>query len=190
MCQRYRHRELQHGTREGSGDGKKFRSRFRNGCADSISGGDAASDVHRGGRWARAMDRSGPCGVGRADISLVGPPARRRPGMTVVAATTTKASIGTLKETTIMNVMTAAILGITAITAIILMIAAAVSAPARAAASESQATQVVPAASPPRVRRRTMRSSGVSRPIALIRPQYLPALARSRILRLRMLRAR
>jgi hypothetical protein len=109
--------------------------------------------------------------------------------MTVVAATATKASIRTLKETTLMNMMTAAILGITAITAIILTISAAVSAAARAAAG-SPATQVVPVATPPRVRRRAMRNSGVSRPIALIRPQYLPALARSRILRLRMLRAR
>jgi hypothetical protein len=110
--------------------------------------------------------------------------------MTVAAATATKASIRTLKETTIMNMMTAAILGITAITAIILTIAAAVSAAARAVASENPATHVAPVAAPPRVRRRTMRSSGGSRPIALIRPQYLPALARSRILRLRMLRAR
>jgi len=40
------------------------------------------------------------------------------------------------------------------------------------------------------VRRRAMRNSAVSRPIGLIRPQYLPALARTRILRLRMLRTR
>ena len=109
--------------------------------------------------------------------------------MTVVAATAAKPEIRTLKETTIMNVMTAAILGITAITAIILTIAAAVSAAARAAA-ESPETKSVPVATPPRIRRRAMRNSAVSRPIALIRPQYLPALARSRILRLRMLRAR
>ena len=109
--------------------------------------------------------------------------------MTVVAATAAKQEIRTIKETTIMNMMTAAILGITAITAIILTIAAAVSAAARAA-SESPATQVVPLATPPRIRRRAIRNSGISRPIALIRPQYLPALARSRILRLRMLRAR
>jgi hypothetical protein len=109
--------------------------------------------------------------------------------MTVVAATAMKPAIRTIRETTIMNMMTAAILGITAITTIILTIAAAVSAAARAA-GESPATQVVPVATPPRVRRRAMRNSAVSRPIGLIRPQYLPALARSRILRLRMLRAR
>jgi hypothetical protein len=108
------------------------------------------------------VDRSGPYGVGRADISLVGQPARRGPAMTVVVA----------------------------ITAIILTIAAALSVAARAAASESSTTQAVPAATPSRVRRRAMRNSGVSRPIALIRPQYLPALARSRVLRLRMLRTR
>jgi hypothetical protein len=88
-----------------------------------------------------------------------------------------------------MNMMTAAILGIAAVTAIIITITAAVSAAARAA-SESPAPQVVPVATPPRIRRRAMRNSTVSRPIGLIRPQYLPALARSRILRLRMLRAR
>jgi hypothetical protein len=87
-----------------------------------------------------------------------------------------------------MNVMTAAILGITAIMAIILTIAAAVSAAARAA-SESPETKV-PAATQPGIRRRAMRNSGVSRPINLIRPQYLPALAHTRILRLRMLRTR
>lgn len=106
--------------------------------------------------------------MGRADIGLVGPAARRRPEV---------------------NVMTAAILGITAITAIILTIAAAVSTAARAA-SGSPENKSVPVATQPRVRRRAMRNSGVSRPIALIRPQYLPALARSRILRLRMLRTR
>jgi hypothetical protein len=109
--------------------------------------------------------------------------------MTVVAATAAKLAIRTLKETTIMNMMTAAILGITAITAIILTIAAAVRAAARAA-SERLAAQGVTAATPPRVRRRATRNSLVARPIALIRPQYLPALARSRILRVRMLRAR
>jgi hypothetical protein len=128
--------------------------------------------------------------VGRADISLVGQPARGRPAVTVVAATAAKPAIGALEETIIMKMMTAAILGITAITAIIQMITAAVSAAARAAASESPATQGVPVATPPRVRRRVMRNSGVSRPITLIRPQYLPALARSRILRQRMLRTR
>ena len=135
------------------------------------------------------MDRSGPCGVGRADIRLVGPPARRRLAMTVVAATAMKPAIRTTRETTIMNVMTAAILAITAITAIILTITAAISAAARAAA-ESPETKAVPVATQPRVRRRALRNTAVSRPIALIRPQYLPALARSRILRLRMLRAR
>jgi hypothetical protein len=135
------------------------------------------------------VDRSGPCGMGRADIGLVGSAAVWGSEITVVAATAAKLEIKTLKETTIMNVMTAAILGITAITAIILTIAAVVSAAARAAA-ESPATQVVPVATPPRIRRRAMRSSGVSRPIGLIRPQYLPALAHSRVLRLRMLRTR
>jgi hypothetical protein len=135
------------------------------------------------------VDRSGPCGVGRTDISLVGPPSRRRPAITVVVATATKPAIRTIEETTIMNMMTAAILGITALTAIILTITAAVSAAARAV-SENPTTQEVPVATPPRIRRRALRNSGVSRPIGLIRPQYLPALARSRILRLRMLRAR
>jgi hypothetical protein len=132
------------------------------------------------------VDRSGPCRVGRADIRLVGPPARRRLAMTVVPATAMKPAIRTTRETTIMNIMTAAIL---AITAIILTITAAISAAARAA-SESPETKAVPLETQPRVRRRAMRNTGVSRPIALIRPQYLPALARSRILRLRMLRAR
>jgi hypothetical protein len=109
--------------------------------------------------------------------------------MTVVTATAMKPAIRTIRETTIMNMMTAAFLGITAITVIILTIAAAVSAAARAA-SESPEIQSVPVATQPRVRRRAMRNSGVSRPIAPIRPQYLPALARSRILRLRMLRTR
>jgi hypothetical protein len=134
------------------------------------------------------VGRSGPCGVGRADIRLVGPAALRGPTMTDVVVTATTV-IRTLKETTIMNTMTAAILGITALTAIILTLMAALNAAPRSA-SESSATQVVPAATPPRIRRRTMRTPGVSRPIALIRPQYLPALAHSRILRMQMLRAR
>jgi hypothetical protein len=108
--------------------------------------------------------------------------------MTAVVVTATTA-IRTLEETTIMNTMTAAILGITALTAIILTLMAALNAAPRAA-SESSATQVVPGATPPRIRRRATQTPGVSRPIGLIRPQYLPALARSRILRLRMLRAR
>ena len=126
--------------------------------------------------------------MGRADIGLVGPAARRGRALTVVAAIATTGNQD-LKETTIMNTMTAAILGITALTAIILTLMAALNAAPRAA-SESSATQLVPAATPPRIRRRTMRTPGVSRPIGLIRPQYLPALARSRILRLRMLRER
>ncbi len=65
--------------------------------------------------------------MGRADIGLVGPAARRGRALTVVAATATTGNQD-LKETTIMNTMTAAILGITALTAIILTLMAALNA--------------------------------------------------------------
>jgi hypothetical protein len=84
-----------------------------------------------------------------------------------------------------MNMMTAAILTSTALTAIITTITAAVSAATRAAL-QSQATRVIPVSAPSKLRRHAVRRSGVSRPMGLIRPQYLPALARSRILRPRI----
>jgi hypothetical protein len=85
-----------------------------------------------------------------------------------------------------MNMMTAAILAITAMAAVITTIMAAVSAAAWAAL-KGPATRVIPVAAPPTIRRRAKRDSRIPRPIGLIRPQYLPALARSRILRPRML---
>lgn len=45
------------------------------------------------------------------------------------------------------------------------------------------ATWSTPAVSPAKNRRRARRRSGIRRSVGLIRPQYLPALARARILR-------
>jgi hypothetical protein len=91
------------------------------------------------------------------------------------------------KETAMMNMMTTALRAITAVTAIITTITAAVSAAVRAAPG-SPATPTVPAAGSPEVRRQAMRNwnSGTSCPIGPIRPQYLPAVAQSRIFRLGM----
>jgi hypothetical protein len=87
-----------------------------------------------------------------------------------------------------MNTMTTAFRAITAVTAIITTITAAVGAAARAALKRPVTPTVSPA-NPPGVRRRTMRNwnSGISCPIGPIRPQYLPALAQSRIFRMQVL---
>ena len=105
-----------------------------------------------------------------------------------------------------MNMMTDAILAVTAIAAIITTITAAVGAVGRVAPESSTSRPVpagdsltpagrsvggpmgqpIPMASLRGIRRQTMRDSGMSRPVGLIQPQYLPALALSQLLRLQM----
>lgn len=82
-----------------------------------------------------------------------------------------------------MNTMTAAFLT-NAVRAITTTITAAVSAAARTA-SKPRAALAIPVAAPRRIRRRAQRRYGIFRSIGLIPPQYMPALARSQILRLR-----
>jgi len=84
-----------------------------------------------------------------------------------------------------MNMMTAASRAITAITVIVTSITAAVSAAARTGL-DSPTTRAIPVVASPKIRRQAVRTSGILHPIGLIRPQYLPALARARSLRLRM----
>ena len=105
--------------------------------------------------------------------------------MTVMVASAAKPEISTPKETLIMNMMTVASRAITAITVIVTTITAAVSAAARTGLDRPTARAIRVAASP-KLRRQALRTSGVLHPIGLIRPQYLPALARARSLRLRM----
>jgi hypothetical protein len=81
---------------------------------------------------------------------------------------------------TVMNMMTAASLT-KAMTAIITTIARV--------APRRQATPAIPVSAPLRIRRQAQRRSGIIRSIGLIAPQYMPALTRSHILRLRMLQA-
>jgi len=89
-----------------------------------------------------------------------------------------------------MKMMTAGAPAITAVTAIITTITAAFSAAIRSAraALGSPAARAIPVVAPPGIRRQATRYSGISRPVGLVRPEYLPALARSQILRLRIAR--
>jgi hypothetical protein len=84
-----------------------------------------------------------------------------------------------------MNMMTAMILAGTALTAIILMLTAAFGGAERGA-GKSSTTRAIPPTAPTVIRRPAIRDRASSRSIGLIRPQYLPALAQSRLLRLRM----
>lgn len=77
-----------------------------------------------------------------------------------------------------MSMMTAAILAVAITTAIITTIETVVDAVRRAAAPDDPTSRAAP-------RRQARRPSGVSYPTGVIRPQYLPALAQSRLLRLR-----
>jgi hypothetical protein len=81
-----------------------------------------------------------------------------------------------------MSIMTVAARAITAITVIVTTTMEAVGVAARTGLDRP----TIPVAASPKSRRRAVRISGVSRPIAMIRPQYLPALARARSLRLQM----
>ena len=76
-----------------------------------------------------------------------------------------------------------------ATTAIITTITEAFGAAARLA-SKPRLTRAIPVAAPQRIGQQAQRRSGIFRSIGLIPPQYMPALARSQILRLRMLQAR
>lgn len=105
--------------------------------------------------------------------------------MRVMAGTAVTPAISTLKETRIMSMMTLATRAITAITVIVTATIAAVGTAARTGL-DRPTIPAIPAAASPKSRRRVVRTSGVSRPIGMIRPQYLPALARARSLRLRM----
>lgn len=78
---------------------------------------------------------------------------------------------------------TAVILAATVVPTMITTIAA-VKAARDWAAREISPLRVGPVTSRPGIRRQGLRDSGMSRPIGLIRPQYLPALAQSRLLRL------
>jgi hypothetical protein len=82
-----------------------------------------------------------------------------------------------------MHMMRAAILAVTK--AIITGIRATVDAVGRTTPGDLTSHAITVAASRG-IRRQAMRASGVSHPIGLIRPQYLPALAQSRLLRLRI----
>lgn len=84
-----------------------------------------------------------------------------------------------------MNMMTEAILAVTAIAAIIATITAAVGAVGRAAPVSSTSRTIAMTAQRG-IHRQAMRDSGMSRPMRLIQPEYLPALALSQLLRLRM----
>jgi hypothetical protein len=88
-------------------------------------------------------------------------------------------------DTTIMHTMTEAILAVAITTAIITAIEAAIDAVRRAVAPENSTFRALPMATPRGVRRQPIRGPGVSRPIGVIPPQYLPALAQSRLLRRR-----
>ena len=103
----------------------------------------------------------------------------------VMAGIAVTPAISTLKETLIMSMMTVATRAITAITVIVTTITAAVGAGARTGL-DGPTIPATPAAASPKSRRRAVRTSGISRPLGMIRPQYLPALARARSLRLRM----
>ena len=105
--------------------------------------------------------------------------------MMVMAGTAVTPAISTPKETLIMSMMTVATRAITAITVIVTTTMAAVGVAARTG-FDRPTIPAIPAAASPKSRRRAVRISGVSRPIGTIRPQYLPALARARSLRLQM----
>lgn len=83
------------------------------------------------------------------------------------------------------NMMTAMILAGTALTAIIIMLTAAFAAAGRRGQRSSTMPSIA-ATAPTRNRRTVMRERASSRSVGLIRPEYLPALAQSRLLRLRM----
>jgi hypothetical protein len=105
--------------------------------------------------------------------------------MAIVAATASnRVSDHATPETTIMNILTAATLAITGMRAIITRINAAVGNRTRAALNmpASGSIPVVAAAVP----RQAMRGAGISRLSSPVPAEYLPALARSRILRLRL----
>ena len=76
LCPRYRRREIQYGTKKGTGFGEKFRSWDRCGEAGAISGGTAVCDVRPRDKWKSALvDGIGFYWTRRAHISLVGLPA-------------------------------------------------------------------------------------------------------------------
>lgn len=90
-----------------------------------------------------------------------------------------------------MKLITAATLAITALTALIITINAVVSSAARTAprspaAQQDPASRAIPVAVPQGARRPVLRETGISRPMGWIRPEYLPALARSQSLRLQV----
>jgi hypothetical protein len=91
------------------------------------------------------------------------------------------------REITVMSMLATATLGIMEITAVITTITAAFNAAARADRAVSEGPQTHPATAC-RVRRRVPRAHRASRQTIRVRPEYLPALARSRILRLRGMR--
>jgi hypothetical protein len=84
-----------------------------------------------------------------------------------------------------MNMMTVAIRAIAAITVVVTTMMTAAGATGRTGLDRAT-TRTISAAASLKARRRAVRASGVSRSIGMIRPQYLPALARARSLRLRM----
>jgi hypothetical protein len=80
-----------------------------------------------------------------------------------------------------MSMLTSATLGIKALIATIAVACSAAGRAYRTLRDESQTRRAVPR----RARRRTLRARGISRQVSRVRPEYLPALARSRLLRLR-----
>ena len=76
LCTRYRRREIQYGTQEGTGFSEKYRSRYRGGDAGAISGGINLCDVRPRDKWTSArVDEIGFCWTRRDHIGLVGIPA-------------------------------------------------------------------------------------------------------------------
>jgi hypothetical protein len=175
LCPRYRRRGIQYGTRKGNGFGEQFLSRNRDSSADAVSGGAAVCEVRLRRIWTRTfVDGAGLCWTRRAHISLVGLSAGLGSKANRYHGDRNQPGDRTMTQITVKNMMTAAFLT-KAITAIITTITRVVPKP--------QATLAIPVAAPLRIRRQAQRRSGIFRSIGLIPPQYMPALARTHILR-------
>jgi hypothetical protein len=86
-----------------------------------------------------------------------------------------------------MSMMATAALGITEITALITTITAAYRAAARADQAVAETAQN-PHAVARRVRRQALRARGISRQASWVGPEYLPALTRAQLLRIKGVR--
>ena len=179
--------KIQHDSRKRHGHTWKLPLRSRQDEADAPSAGDVVSATWHGGEWAEAVERrGGGRGARRSDNSLVGLPAELM-SHDCDGSNTDEVRNRVSKDTTIMNMMAALILAVTGITVIVIIITAAFSGADQAAVKGSTAA-AAPVPSPTRLRQHPTRAPGVLRSQVAIRPQYLPALAQSRLLRLRLTR--